>query len=92
MDEFFAALGNGSVTISQVVNRLSPQEIEPVRITQIALPKSGPASGVQVLGVGDLLTRMGSCCNPIEGDDIIGYITRSGCRDKSGRLLPPDVL
>jgi GTP pyrophosphokinase len=30
-----------------------------------------------VLGVGDLLTRMAQCCNPIHGDEITGYITRS---------------
>ena len=37
----------------------------------------GPASGSDVLGVGDLLTRMAQCCNPIRGDNIAGYITRS---------------
>ena len=30
-----------------------------------------------MLGVGDLLTRMAQCCNPIRGDEIIGYITRN---------------
>ena len=32
--------------------------------------------GVQVRGVGDLLTRLAKCCNPVPGDPIIGYITR----------------
>ena len=36
-----------------------------------------PSSGIEVLGVGDLLTRVGQCCTPIPGADIIGYITRS---------------
>ena len=40
------------------------------------LPALGSGSGVNVLGVGDLLTRMASCCNPIRGDEIAGYITR----------------
>jgi GTP pyrophosphokinase len=35
------------------------------------------SSNVQVLGVGDLLTRTARCCNPVPGDEIIGYITRS---------------
>jgi GTP pyrophosphokinase len=32
--------------------------------------------GIRVLGVGDLLTRLARCCNPVPGDDIVGYITR----------------
>ena len=40
------------------------------------MPKTGPASGVQVLGVGDLLTNIARCCNPIMGDEITGFITR----------------
>jgi GTP pyrophosphokinase len=34
------------------------------------------ATGVHVLGTGGLLTNLARCCNPIQGDDIIGYITR----------------
>ncbi|MCY4529116.1 MAG: ACT domain-containing protein, partial [Chloroflexi bacterium] len=40
----------------------------------VTLPE--PESGIEVLGVGDLLTRMARCCNPIGGHAIIGYITR----------------
>ena len=77
-EEFFAALGSSAVTISQVVKRLSSQEVTPeVEEPRLAPPPKGPASGVEVLGVGDLLTTMARCCNPIHGDEIIGYITRN---------------
>ncbi len=78
-DELFAALGSGAVTVSQVVNRLSSQEVKPDHLEQRPVPLStyGPTSGVEVLGVGDLLTRIASCCGPIYGDEIIGYITRN---------------
>ena len=77
-DEFLNALGNGNVTISQVVNRLSTQQVTPEVVEiKAPIPVTGPASGVEVLGVGDLLTRMSNCCNPVHGDEIIGYITRS---------------
>ena len=75
-DEFFAALGSSAISASQVVNTLSAQDVKPQQEQEVALPATGPASGIEVLGVGDLLTRMAKCCTPIRGDDIIGYITR----------------
>ena len=78
IDEFFSALGNGTVTTAQVVNKLSSERVTPeVDEDQVSVPATGPASGIQVLGVGDLLTRIASCCSPINGDAITGYITRS---------------
>ena len=76
LDDFFAGLGNGSLSMRQVVGKLTdliaePEEDEP---TVVTLPE--PESGIEVLGVGDLLTRMARCCNPIGGHSIIGYITR----------------
>ena len=76
-DELFAALGSGTVTVSQVVSRLSSQKVTPQEEQQVPIPTTGPVSGLEVLGVGDLLTRMAHCCNPIHGDEIVGYITRS---------------
>ena len=77
-DDFFAALGSGAIAIGDVVNKLTTQEVTPQQEHLVApLPATGPASGIQVLGVGDLLTRMARCCGPIRGDDITGYITRN---------------
>ena len=76
-EEFYAALGSGAITTTQIVDRLSPKHAPPTEERHIVSPPIGPASGVRVLGVGDLLTRMAHCCNPIHGDDIVGYITRS---------------
>ena len=79
LDRFLAALGDGSISVVQVVNKLSSREEEAeaeVRYQQeLGMPVS-PSAGIQVLGVGDLLTSMARCCNPISGDEIIGYITR----------------
>ena len=80
MDEFLASLGSGIITESQVAHRLAQarQEAEPVvEQPRPNLPLSSPSSGISVLGVGDLLIRMGRCCNPIPGDEILGFITRT---------------
>jgi GTP pyrophosphokinase len=75
-DDFYAALGAGALTMSQVVNALSAQELKPQQVAEAPMPEAGPGTGVEVLGVGDLLTRMARCCTPIRGDEITGYITR----------------
>ena len=77
VEAFFESLGNGSVTTAKVVRRLSSEEVKPEEEYEPFLPASGPASGIEVLGVGDLLTNIARCCNPIKGDQIIGYITRN---------------
>ena len=80
MDELLANLGSGNLTESQVAHRLGQaiQGSEPAHIQPpYNLPLSSPSSGITVLGVGDLLIRIGRCCNPIPGDEIMGFITRN---------------
>ena len=75
--EFLAALGSGGITETQIVSKLTAQPEEGPGEPSPSMPLSSPTSGVRVLGVGDLLIRMGRCCNPIPGEEIIGYITRN---------------
>ena len=78
VDDLLASLGSSSLTSAQMEHRLTAQEPAP------AVPSSSngaglgsATAGVTVLGVGDLLTRTASCCNPLPGESIIGYITRN---------------
>ena len=79
-DDLLANLGTGNIAESLLSHRLAQigHETEPP-LTQRRndLPLSSPSSGITVLGVGDLLIRMGRCCNPIPGEPIIGFITRA---------------
>ena len=75
--ELLASLGNGTVSISQVTARLAAQQEQSPVEPAPAHILTWPSSGIEVLGVGDLLTRVSQCCNPIPGDEIVGYITRS---------------
>ncbi|PKB83722.1 MAG: (p)ppGpp synthetase [SAR202 cluster bacterium Io17-Chloro-G9] len=80
MDEFLADLGSGVFSESQLAHRLVQARRETGPVLQPPkpnLPLSSPSSGISVLGVGDLLIRMARCCNPIPGDPILGFITRS---------------
>ncbi len=80
MDELLANLGSGGVAESHLAQKLveARQEPEhPLARKRSDLPLSSPSSGVTVQGVGDMLTRIAPCCNPIPGDEILGFVTRS---------------
>ncbi len=79
LDDFFAALGFGGISLHQVVLRLERyiRPEEPLQLPTEAPARPPSTKGIQVLGTGDLLTQIGRCCNPVPGDDIIGYVTRS---------------
>ncbi|WP_432470770.1 GTP diphosphokinase [Amphritea sp. HPY] len=81
-DDMYAALGAGDIRLSQVINAAQQQvEAEPHdEQLDLELPLSsgkaqGEYDGIKIRGVGNLLTSIASCCKPVPGDPIIGYIT-----------------
>ncbi len=81
VDDFLAAIGSGDLKVSQAVAPLR-EALEPRR-SEDDLGRPAPprlrdkiAGGLRILGVGNLLTRMASCCSPLPGDAIVGYITQ----------------
>lgn len=78
LDDLLAALGRGDIKLSQILNRLSPTENEEVLIQNIVKPLTKPevkGSDLRIEGVGNLLTHMARCCQPVPGDEVVGYIT-----------------
>jgi GTP diphosphokinase / guanosine-3',5'-bis(diphosphate) 3'-diphosphatase len=79
-EELLAALGNGDVSLLQVVQSLrgAPRVEETPPPPQEARPASpaATAQGIRVRGVGNVLMRFGRCCSPLPGDRVLGYITR----------------
>jgi GTP pyrophosphokinase len=77
LDDFLAAVGYGDIHPHQISMRLGEQEArDEVTLSKPIKPADMPSRGIRVLGVGDLLTRLARCCNPVPGDEIIGFITR----------------
>jgi GTP diphosphokinase / guanosine-3',5'-bis(diphosphate) 3'-diphosphatase len=77
-DELLAALGNGDVSLLQIVQSLRGQpavEEAPPAVPAAPAPPS-TARGVRVRGVDNVLMRFGRCCSPLPGDRVLGYITR----------------
>ena len=78
VETLFASLGYGAITAAQVVTRLGIVDDRQQALPEIApaIPPTTSRGGVKVKGVGDLLVRFAVCCNPVPGDDILGYVTR----------------
>ncbi|HIX50871.1 MAG TPA: bifunctional (p)ppGpp synthetase/guanosine-3',5'-bis(diphosphate) 3'-pyrophosphohydrolase [Candidatus Borkfalkia faecavium] len=77
-DEMFASIGYGAITVNQVLFKLIDfyrKEIPKQPVYRNAGESSDP-SGVVVKGMSGLLTRFAGCCNPVPGDDIVGFVTR----------------
>lgn len=82
-EDMFAALGAGDLRLAQLVN-LAQQLVEPERGNEQLelIPrkatgyKPGKRGDIQIQGVGNLLTQIAGCCQPLPGDAIVGYITQ----------------
>jgi GTP pyrophosphokinase len=81
VDLLFSSLGYGGIGTQTVIGRLglrAPAEPATPELpeTTPAPPGANTSGAINVMGVGDLLTRMATCCKPVPGDDIVGFITR----------------
>ncbi|WP_076543010.1 GTP diphosphokinase [Shewanella sp. UCD-KL21] len=85
MDDMLAAIGGGDLRLNQVVNyietSLRKTEVTEQEIVEELIKRSNPKPArkgkgqVEVNGVGNLLSHIASCCKPVPGDEIFGYIT-----------------
>ena len=109
MDDAYAMVGFGGLSCAQVLNRLvdeykkhSKAEEAPASLPDVLKPEETPkkqqhssSNGVIVKGESGMLVRFARCCNPLPGDDIVGYITRgrgvSVHRSDCISLKDPDV-
>ncbi len=80
LDDLYAAVGASDIGVGQVLGaaqRLLDAKLprEPVIPFRTRSPSGKKGSDVYIEGVGNLLTHIAQCCNPVPGDAIVGYIT-----------------
>ena len=89
-DAVLAAIGHGGLKEGQVVNRLMEEynkehkqeltdEVVLERVAEAAKNRVHMAkskSGIVVKGIDDVAVRFSRCCNPVPGDEIVGFVTR----------------
>ncbi len=87
VDKFLAAIGSGDINTSQIAGRILETEQKDSQnqrgensLESLLRPRLTPHpnenSGVKVAGMSGLLINLARCCNPMPGDQIIGFITR----------------
>ncbi len=80
-DKLYAMIATGDITVNQVLRRADHQLNPNKRFAQKSVSKKAKTTkhdgGLIVEGVDSLKTTMASCCNPVQGDAIGGFITRT---------------
>ena len=101
VDDFLAAIGYGGISLAKIAPRIKTDYVKMFRTSEAekaaqALPKlvqkkSKVSSGVIVEGLDSCLVKFAQCCNPLPGDEIIGFITR-GSGVSIHKLDCPNVI
>ncbi|MDO4459749.1 MAG: bifunctional (p)ppGpp synthetase/guanosine-3',5'-bis(diphosphate) 3'-pyrophosphohydrolase [Clostridia bacterium] len=105
-DDFFAAIGYGGIQIWKILPRIKEEyqkiakpvvEItaeEALSAQPVPQTRKKTAGGVLIDGMDNCLIKFSRCCNPLPGDDIIGFITRGfgvSVHKKSCTNVPKDM-
>lgn len=102
VDDFFAAIGYGGITFTKLIPRIKDDYSKLVKATQ---PESAPVvqpqkkavkstEGIIIEGIDNCLVKFSRCCDPLPGDDIIGFITRGhgvSIHTKKCANVPKDI-
>ena len=86
-EDLYAALGFGKFSARQVLQKVAPDDVPPAEIAPptplVPRPQLAPGAPIgdadltiHVKGADDVMVYRAKCCNPIRGEQIVGYITR----------------
>jgi len=79
LEAFYAALGNGDLSLQSVLGKLSARKVQPAKdgnIFQHMIRRvRGGDDGIKIQGMDDLMISFAECCRPLPGDKITGFIT-----------------
>ena len=100
------AVGKGELSVREIMDKLSPEKdtIEEEETSRFFNLRRKESRSIKLEGITNIMANFGKCCNPIPGDDMVGFITRgrgmtvhrSQCpslpllSEESDRLVPVD--
>ena len=104
LNQFYAAIGCGEVSIHSVMNKLAREQVDNEKSETVFkrfLRRPKPSGeGVLVQGIDNLLMTFGQCCQPVPGDQIRGFISkgrgivihRTDCKNMFHLMKSPDQI
>ena len=106
VEDLIESLGKGDISVRDILDKLSPENghLEEDDTSRFFKFRKKESRNIKIEGISNIMANFGKCCNPIPGDDMVGFITRgrgitvhrSECsslpllREESDRLLPVD--
>ncbi len=79
-EAMLSALGNGNASIKHILTKLIPPEkqkkAKPSVIGKFVDKARGGAKGIRIGGIQNMMFRFASCCQPVPGEQIVGFVTR----------------
>jgi GTP pyrophosphokinase len=77
-EQMYSAVGSGSASLQTILNKIlpPPERGEPSIVKRFIDQARGTSKGIRVAGVGNLMYRFASCCQPVPGETIVGFVTR----------------
>jgi len=76
-NELLASIGNGSMSVRPLLDLIAPpEEKETPGLVSKVIEKIRGSKGIKVSGMDDMMFRFAGCCQPVPGEDIVGFITR----------------
>lgn len=80
LSDFYEAIGTGDLSIRRIINTLKEVEeansSDPLLEIKNNQTDNKDTNAIKVLGLKGILSSFAKCCNPVPGDEIVGYITR----------------
>lgn len=82
LDDLYVEIGKGILSPKTVANKLVGTEVDKDQYLQKQIEKSNrilttnSETGIVVEGLSNAQIRLGNCCNPIPGDEIVGYVSK----------------
>ncbi len=82
LEQLLESIGKGDLTVRKILEKISPQEDTSFEMDSTEGESNffdfarSKTRGIKLQGISNLMVSFGKCCNPIPGDDMVGFVTR----------------